>query len=262
VTPPMMGMAATPAARRIAPAKIQLDEIDGEGNIDFLGASMISVNMGNAKLKNAQLEECDLLRADLTGSELIEANLQMTTVTGAIFDDANLERANLADLRGWQEIRSIRGAKISGIRNAPAGFRQWAVQNGALEFVIARGASASYKSHNAEESKGNDVASEATSASLGPIPNSVASEVPSSAPPTISSAPLEDEPEKASTGVKYFDAKNVSLTAGDMVSHDKFGLGTVISATGTGERAEAEIDFGKEIGVKTLVLRYTPMTKL
>jgi len=53
-----------------------------------------------------------------------------------------------------------------------------------------------------------------------------------------------------------------SLSPGDKVTHDKFGLGTVVSADGHGDQAEAKIDFGGEYGVKHLVLRYAPLEKL
>ena len=53
----------------------------------------------------------------------------------------------------------------------------------------------------------------------------------------------------------------VSLSAGDRVTHDKFGLGTVVSTSGMGEKSEATIDFGAE-GTKRLLLRYAPVEKL
>jgi DNA helicase-2/ATP-dependent DNA helicase PcrA len=53
-----------------------------------------------------------------------------------------------------------------------------------------------------------------------------------------------------------------ALTPGDRVNHDKFGLGTVVSADGYGDSAEAKIDFGGEYGLKHLVLRYAPLEKL
>jgi len=53
-----------------------------------------------------------------------------------------------------------------------------------------------------------------------------------------------------------------SLSPGDKVTHDSFGLGTVISVDGAGERSAASIDFGGEYGVKRLVLRYAPLEKL
>ena len=53
----------------------------------------------------------------------------------------------------------------------------------------------------------------------------------------------------------------VELAVGDRVSHDTFGLGTVVATAGVAERAEATIDFGTA-GVKRLLLRYAPVEKL
>ena len=53
----------------------------------------------------------------------------------------------------------------------------------------------------------------------------------------------------------------ISLKSGDRVTHDKFGLGTVVATTGRDERAEASVDFGSG-GVKRLLLRYAPVQKL
>ena len=53
----------------------------------------------------------------------------------------------------------------------------------------------------------------------------------------------------------------VSLTPGDKVLHPSFGLGSVVTVRGVGERAEASIDFGSA-GTKRLLLRYAPVEKL
>ncbi|MFN8077813.1 MAG: DNA helicase PcrA [Kineosporiaceae bacterium] len=53
----------------------------------------------------------------------------------------------------------------------------------------------------------------------------------------------------------------VHLEPGDRVTHDAFGLGTVVTVDGSGERAVAHIDF-RDQGVKRLLLRYAPVTKL
>jgi len=53
----------------------------------------------------------------------------------------------------------------------------------------------------------------------------------------------------------------VSLAAGDRVTHEKFGLGTVVSTAGVGEKSDATVDFGAA-GVKRLLLRYAPVEKL
>jgi hypothetical protein len=54
----------------------------------------------------------------------------------------------------------------------------------------------------------------------------------------------------------------LSLAPGNIVTHDKFGSGTVVSTTGHGATAEALIDFGIATGVKHLVLSYAPLKKL
>ncbi|WP_138756788.1 DNA helicase PcrA [Modestobacter altitudinis] len=53
----------------------------------------------------------------------------------------------------------------------------------------------------------------------------------------------------------------ISVDVGDRVSHDAFGLGTVIEVNGIGDKAQATVDFGSG-GTKRLVLRYAPLTKL
>ncbi|MDK3256225.1 DNA helicase PcrA [Blastococcus capsensis] len=53
----------------------------------------------------------------------------------------------------------------------------------------------------------------------------------------------------------------ISVEVGDRVSHDAFGLGTVVEVTGVGDKAQATVDFGSG-GAKRLVLRYAPLVKL
>ncbi len=53
----------------------------------------------------------------------------------------------------------------------------------------------------------------------------------------------------------------ISVDVGDRVSHDAFGLGTVVEVTGAGDKAQATVDFGSG-GTKRLVLRYAPLVKL
>ncbi|WP_330348540.1 DNA helicase PcrA [Streptomyces sp. NBC_00582] len=53
----------------------------------------------------------------------------------------------------------------------------------------------------------------------------------------------------------------VALAVGDRVTHDQFGLGTVVGVKGTGSNAEATIDFG-DSKPKRLLLRYAPVEKL
>ncbi|WP_267242952.1 DNA helicase PcrA [Streptomyces sp. PR69] len=53
----------------------------------------------------------------------------------------------------------------------------------------------------------------------------------------------------------------IALSVGDRVTHDQFGLGTVIEVKGSGGDAQATIDFG-DAKPKRLLLRYAPVEKL
>ncbi|MEU3187074.1 DNA helicase PcrA [Streptomyces sp. NPDC006923] len=57
------------------------------------------------------------------------------------------------------------------------------------------------------------------------------------------------------------DKPVISLVVGDRVTHDQFGLGTVMAVTGTGADAQATVDFG-DTKPKRLLLRYAPVEKL
>ncbi|WP_327093279.1 DNA helicase PcrA [Nonomuraea sp. NBC_01738] len=52
-----------------------------------------------------------------------------------------------------------------------------------------------------------------------------------------------------------------TLTPGDRVTHDAFGLGTVVAVDGVAEKTKVKIDFGSG-GEKTLLLAYAPLEKL
>ncbi|MEO7069474.1 MAG: DNA helicase PcrA, partial [Nostocoides sp.] len=54
----------------------------------------------------------------------------------------------------------------------------------------------------------------------------------------------------------------IALRPGDRVTHDSFGMGTVVRVEGDGEKSMAHVDFGAEAGVKRLLLRYAPLEKL
>ncbi|MET7616469.1 DNA helicase PcrA [Streptomyces sp. NPDC005408] len=57
------------------------------------------------------------------------------------------------------------------------------------------------------------------------------------------------------------DKPVISLSVGDRVTHDQFGLGTVVEVTGSGSDGQATIDFG-DTKPKRLLLRYAPVEKL
>ncbi len=53
----------------------------------------------------------------------------------------------------------------------------------------------------------------------------------------------------------------LDLEVGDRVTHDAWGLGTVVDTRGAGDKTQAQIDFGST-GTKWLVLRYASLEKL
>jgi DNA helicase-2/ATP-dependent DNA helicase PcrA len=78
--------------------------------------------------------------------------------------------------------------------------------------------------------------------------------------------PLTEGSSRASSGLRLGDrvigtGPVVSLAPGDRINHAKFGLGTVVSVAGSGDKSDATIDFGS-LGVKRLLLRYAPVEKL
>jgi DNA helicase-2/ATP-dependent DNA helicase PcrA len=75
---------------------------------------------------------------------------------------------------------------------------------------------------------------------------------------TPAMASLSQRPGVRSPGNRAVPA----LSTGDRVVHDAFGLGTVVTVDGAGEKAAATVDFGGDYGVKRFVLRYAPIQKL
>jgi len=81
------------------------------------------------------------------------------------------------------------------------------------------------------------------------------------------SEPREKRPALPSTGATFGSATPrpaaaiPTLEIGDRVTHDAYGLGTVVALEGAGHNAVVKVDFGTE-GTKRLLLRFSPVTKL
>ena len=85
--------------------------------------------------------------------------------------------------------------------------------------------------------------------------------------PSFSGARGSDRPAVATLaarpGVRSAGKRPViALQSGDRVSHDSFGLGTVVRVEGDGDKSMAHVDFGADTGTKRLLLRYAPLVKL
>ncbi len=75
---------------------------------------------------------------------------------------------------------------------------------------------------------------------------------------TLKKSRIPSAPPPRATGKK---SVAMELAVGQRVSHDTFGLGTVVALAGDGDKAEATINFG-QYGDKRLLLRYAPVTPL
>jgi hypothetical protein len=101
-------------------------------------ASLREANLSGARLQRANLEGADLTGVNLTGADLQGAFLKGADLSGAQLGTADLRAADLMGVRGWESIRTASYLQIDGIRHPPAGFRNWAVANGAVEQGIER----------------------------------------------------------------------------------------------------------------------------
>ncbi|MGI9062746.1 MAG: DNA helicase PcrA [Pseudonocardiaceae bacterium] len=58
------------------------------------------------------------------------------------------------------------------------------------------------------------------------------------------------------------ETPSISLDVGDRVTHDRYGLGTVVATDGSGPRATATIDFGSSGTVRLMLMGGVPLAKL
>jgi len=100
-------------------------------NANLMFADLHDANFRGATLENTLLASADLKDVDLVGSDLKGADLSQVDLAGA-----DLRSTNLASVK-WKQIKSIKGANIAGVRDAPEGFVQWALGNGAVEIARA-----------------------------------------------------------------------------------------------------------------------------
>jgi uncharacterized protein YjbI with pentapeptide repeats len=120
-------------------AGIKLDDAWLEGvelpNATLTKSSFQRAFLGRANLSGANLERADLSGADLVAADLRGANLKGAVLTDARLSAATLDGADLTDVVGWRDVRSISHASIEGVRSAPSGFVAFAREQGAVDSV-------------------------------------------------------------------------------------------------------------------------------
>ena len=85
---------------------------------EFFGANLKEALLIEANLKAAVLSKANLCRADLSGADLSKAYLSC----------ADLCHAKLDGIRNWKAIECLKRANIFGVRDAPDGFVEWAIE--------------------------------------------------------------------------------------------------------------------------------------
>jgi hypothetical protein len=88
---------------------------------DLTSANVRGGNFSKADLKNADLQDADLMGANFSEADLGETDLSRTDLRKTDFSRTK-----------WQEISDIKLANIYNVRNAPDGFIDWALSQGAV----------------------------------------------------------------------------------------------------------------------------------
>jgi len=114
----------------------------------IIDCGFIDANFDNAEIVDAFIMACSFQRASfvnaifngdccLDNSSFEEAYCKgieiNSSLSGTDFTATDLRGSNLSNISSWKEIKSIRFANIYGIINAPKGFLEWALQNGAVQ---------------------------------------------------------------------------------------------------------------------------------
>ena len=100
-------------------------------NSDFQNAVLIDGNLHFGNFRESNFRNAKLQGADLSDADFCSANLSGAVLDGATLDAADLGNTDLSKVK-WEQIKSLKGANIRQVRDAPEGFIQWATQHGAV----------------------------------------------------------------------------------------------------------------------------------
>lgn len=83
-------------------------------------------------LRKSDLSKANLAYAGLVAADLEDSDLRGGTLRGADLSDANLDGSRLAETVDWN-TSMVKGANVKNLRDAPPGFRDWALDQHAVE---------------------------------------------------------------------------------------------------------------------------------
>ena len=98
---------------------------------NFRGAQMEYIDLASANFRDATLQKADLRNANLQDADLTGANFSEADLEGTDLSKADLRNADFRNAK-WQKIADVKLANVFGVKNAPADFLNWAMQNGAV----------------------------------------------------------------------------------------------------------------------------------
>jgi len=101
-------------------------------NSDLRGADLQDANLHSANFRQSNFQRASLLNAQIDEADFHGADLSEADLSGAVLDNTDFSSATLQDIK-WNDIRSIKGANLYGVRSAPKGFVDWALKRGAVQ---------------------------------------------------------------------------------------------------------------------------------
>ncbi len=110
--------------------RANLNAVDAR-NSDFQGADFTAANLHSGNFRDSNLSGANFQDADLGEGDFCSANLSGADLNGATLDGADLGNTDLTKIK-WQKIKSVKGASLQQVRNAPPGFLEWAGEHGAV----------------------------------------------------------------------------------------------------------------------------------
>jgi hypothetical protein len=100
------------------------------GNLDAAVLSYTDLHAAN--FRGSHMAHASFLDADLHDADLVSANLEGANLDEADLSAVDLRSAKLKDIQ-WRRIRSVKDANIADVQDAPEGFVEWALKNGAVQ---------------------------------------------------------------------------------------------------------------------------------
>lgn len=100
-------------------------------NSDFKAADLQDSNLRSANFRQSDFAGASLLSAHLDDADLTGANLSEADLTDAVLDNADLRSVDFRSAK-VSEIRSMKGANVFDLKDAPQGFVEWALHHGAV----------------------------------------------------------------------------------------------------------------------------------